>query len=453
MARRIFLVLAATAAASSGIRTGPVRSNFVRLVKVAPTTYELQTADVRLSLRDDARGGDAFDVDLLSTVHVADASYYHGIQAQCDTYDRVLFELIVDDSLVETKTDEVTGVAVRRLSTPLRAAPALLSLAERNGLDTQVEALDCTLPGWVLADVTRRQLSVQEARLQQPGLAAGRNTLAPGFASLATPLRLLLVGPTAASKSSRGSALRPLLSLLPAPELCLLLDDWITSGGPELSPALRALATALGRMDLGAARRISFAQTLAAGETTQEGSLAGALVRWRNGRAVDAVEAARDAGCTTLALVYGALHMRDLRSRLLQRYTLLDISEPTWRTAWTVSVPVDDDDDGSLRSMVTLGAAGAVLLLVDALDWIDAIEALLRALAGPLAGAVAALAPAALADYAPSAAGAPAAAAGPVLLEAALYVARHALLYLALQRWAFEYSSRWWAVEADDKAG
>ena len=28
----------------------------------------------------------------------------------------------------------------------------------------------------------------------------------------------------------------------------------------------------------------------------------------------------------------------------------------------------------------------------------------------------------------------------------ALYLARHALLYLAIQRWAFEWDARWWAV-------
>ena len=219
--------------------TQALRSNYVRLFKstadaVAPA-YELQTADVRLTLRDD---GGVFSVDLLSTVHVAEREYYRDLQARGEQYDRTLFELIVDGSLVTTQQDEATGTQVRRLSTPLRAAPALKELAARNGLDTQVEALDCTRARWVLADVTRRQLSVQEARLQQPGLARGRNTLAPGFGTLAAPLRLLLVGPTGSNKNSQSSALRPLLSFLPAPELCWLLDDWITAG------ACRALALA-----------------------------------------------------------------------------------------------------------------------------------------------------------------------------------------------------------------
>ena len=34
-------------------------------------------------------------------------------------------------------------------------------------------------------------------------------------------------------------------------------------------------------------------------------------------------------------------------------------------------------------------------------------------------------------------------------LAAVLYLGRHALLYLALQRWAFQWDARWWAVESD----
>ena len=300
---------------------GPVRSNYVRLAR-SPSSgaLELQTAMVRLALRDPA-SGDAFSVDLLSTVHVADASYYAELQAICESeYDRVLFELIVDDSLVGSEADGATGRTVRRLSAPLRASPGLQALADRNGLATQVESLDCCRPQWVLADVSKRQLTVQEARLQTPGLALGRNTLAPGFGGLAMPLRLLIVGPTGG-----GGALRPLLSLLPAPEVCLLLDDWVSSGGAAPAPTLRALAAALGRLDLAAARQLSFAQTLAAGETTQEGSLSGSLVRWRNARAVAEVEGALEAGKSRLALLYGALHMRDLRARLLQNYELVSV--------------------------------------------------------------------------------------------------------------------------------
>ena len=186
-------------------------------------------------------------------------------------------------------------------------------------------------------------------------------------------------------------------------------------------------------------------------------------MRWRNARAVAEVDAARAAGCTKVALVYGALHMRDLRSRLLQRYSLVSVDEPIWRTAWSVGVPAEDKGAPGRspgRSVLVLAALSLVLLAVDAFDWIDCTEAVLRTVAVQLTPAIGALAPelygggggglgAAAADAATTAAtDTPAVA----LLEALLYLGRHALLYLALQRWAFEWDSRWWAVEADDEA-
>ena len=112
-----------------------------------------------------------------------------------------------------------------------------------------------------------------------------------------------------------------------------------------------------------AARRLSFAQTLAAGETSQEGTLSGSLVRWRNARALEEVDAALAAGCTRLALLYGALHQRDMRSRLLQRFTLEAVSEPEWQAAWRIPVP---RDEGDTRGMATLAVLAVGLFALDA---------------------------------------------------------------------------------------
>lgn len=404
-----------------------VRSNYLRLIRTQPDAFELQTAEVGLTLRN--ASGATFSVDLLSTVHLADEDYYSQLQRECDGYEEVLFELIVDESLVALGSEPATIRATRRLSKPLRASEQLRTLAERNGLRTQVDSLDCLQPNWVLADVTRRELSIQERRLQAPGLATGRNTLAPGFGALSMPLRLLIVGP-ASLGSTQASVLRPLLYLLPAPEACLLLDDWVASGGATPAPALLPLVGAIGRFDWTAARQLSFAQTLTSGETTQEGSLAGALVRWRNARAVDEVDAAVRAGRRRVALLYGALHMRDLRSRLLQRYDLVSVGSPRWRTAWRVQVPPNDGEgDGSLLILIVLIVG---LLALDAADWIECVETILQAAVSAAVGG-----PGSLAE----AGGA-----------ATLYLGRHALLYLAIQRWAFEWDSRWWAVEAEEAA-
>ena len=41
---------------------------------------------------------------------------------------------------------------------------------------------------------------------------------------------------------------------------------------------------------------------------------------------------------------------------------------------------------------------------------------------------------------------------GAALGAAALYLGRHALLYLAIQRWVFEWDSRWWAKGSQEAA-
>lgn len=143
-------------------------SNYIRLRRTR-TAVELQTATVELSLVDEQRGGKPFELGLVSTVHLAEPPYYAALQAEADGakdadgqrqggYDRVLFELLADESSVET---DASGA--RRLREPLQAAPALASLAASNRLTTQVGALDCTRDDrWVLADVSRAELAAKQ---------------------------------------------------------------------------------------------------------------------------------------------------------------------------------------------------------------------------------------------------------------------------------------------------
>ena len=274
------------------------KSNYIRLQRTE-NALELQTAMVSLALSDKATG-QPFELGLLSTVHLAEQPYYVTLQQVCDDsgYDRVLFELLVDESSVS-----VDEQGARRLTVPLHPSPALSAEAARNRLATQVGTLDCRRDDrWVLADVSRAEWLAQGA---DAGFGAPFAD-APARLSVIAPLRSLLTsGPPKDSSDFRPSPLRLLLALLPAPEAALLLDDWVASRGAVPAPIVLELVSALSRLDWGAASRLSFAQTLAGGESTQQGSLAGALVRWRNGRAIEEVERARQAGCSKVALVYG----------------------------------------------------------------------------------------------------------------------------------------------------
>ena len=442
-------------------------SNYIRLERTQ-SAMELQTASVVLSMIDEATGK-PFELGLLSTVHLAELPYYESLQRDADSgYDRVLFELLVDEAFVDTD-----AAGLRRLKDDLQPAPALAALAARNRLTTQVGALNCRRDDrWVLADVSRAELQAKEA---DAGFGAPFAD-APARSKLIAPLRSIFSSgpPTdAAGGQFQPNPLRLLLTLLPAPEAALLLDDWVASRGATPAPILVALGSALSRLDWGVASRLSFAQTLASGEATQSGTLAGALVRWRNSRALDEVERALGSGCERIALLYGALHMRDLRAKLQARYRLVEVSEPRWETAWSISLPLDEamlsmegskegaapaalgaSGAGSMPALAMLRAVAAPaavligLLAVDASDWLGLLGDLIHALPSD------ALAQRLTLDtggsWVAASDGAEPLSAGAALLACGLYFGRHAVLYLALQRWTFQWDSRWWAAESGE---
>ena len=433
------------------------KSNYIRLQRTRDA-LELQTASVSLALMD-RETRKPFELSLLSTVHLAEPPYYAALQRACDEYgyDRILYELLVDETSVS-----VDEAGARRLSVELQPSPGLAAMAARNRLTTQVGALDCQRDGrWVLADVSRTEWLEKEA---DAGFGAPFAD-APARLKLIAPLRSLLTsGPPKDTSDFRPSPLRLLLALLPAPEAALLLDDWIASRGAAPAPVLLALSSAISRFDWGVAGRLSFAQTLASGESTQAGSLAGALVRWRNARAIEEVDRALAAGCAKVALLYGALHMRDLRAKLQAKYKLVGVSEPQWNTAWSIPLPPDEVTDAiesgvdprsalaMLRGLLTPLLALLLLLAVDASDWLGVVGSFIHALPTDQLAADANLIEAyagfgviaAPADAAPGSA-------GEAVLSAALYMLRHAILYLALERWVFEWDARWWAVESSDE--
>ena len=157
--------------------------------------------------------------------------------------------------------------------------------------------------------------------------------------------------------------------------------------------------------------------------------------------------------------------MRDLRAKLQAQYKLVGVSEPVWLTAWSIPLPPAsalagggsaEDGGGDLRPSSTVAMlrgllppllALLALLAIDASDWLGVLGDVFRALpsADPnlldvATGVNTASVPTDAVRISPAEAA----------LAVALYMLRHALLYFALERWAFEWDARWWAVESDD---
>ena len=73
-----------------GAQPEPLRE-YLRLVELSDGSWELQSATATFRRPD----GEPLEVSLAATVHVGDASYYQGLQDECESsYDCVLFELI-----------------------------------------------------------------------------------------------------------------------------------------------------------------------------------------------------------------------------------------------------------------------------------------------------------------------------------------------------------------------
>mmetsp|Transcript_3557 Transcript_3557/g.10348 ORF Transcript_3557/g.10348 Transcript_3557/m.10348 type:complete len:545 (+) Transcript_3557:147-1781(+) len=444
-------------------------SPYLRLRPTSQGAWAVETAVVSCALRDRASGS-RLTVDLFSTVHLASGEYYAGIKDACTArYERVLFEMIADGSCFERGAD-----GARRLVRPLQASDQQRVLAAQYGLTAQMDALDLCGDPFVHSDMLSAELGEAASSLATGGPLLDRAAEALGG---------LVRG---ASAPGTGAAARVPLRLaawaLPAPELLLLLDDWIASGGASPAPALRPIARAALRGDFAAARSLALAQTLAQGDRSQGRTVAGEMVRQRNARAVEEVGRAAAAGCSRVALLFGALHMRDMRQLLARRFDLEAASISEWRTAWLIGsttsaevTPGGGGGGGTAADGVVLLFAGATTLAFDAADWFDALGAGFGGVevaaphtaAYPTFGSYrSGLEPDAshpLLPYRPavsssadltarccrSTAVLPQAAVGGALL----YFLRHAAVYATLSAYAFDWDRRWYVEQGSGGGG
>ena len=240
-----------------------------------------------------AAGSPVVTVDLHAQIHFGDASYYRYFDdddAFGSRYDRVLYELIVEDRFLEPSSSSSSSLRtaptagggapiLRRLIpapsprggegcvNPVASTQADRDTASQYGLQCQVDGIRYCREGWVHADLTREEFL---ARLESDGVDGGRErrrrpppkqrgrrplwALAsassasyPGSELVSSLLRPLATTTAATSSSPDGSAaltrrlfthlflpgdalsgwIRAALWLgVPSPELSIMLVDW-----------------------------------------------------------------------------------------------------------------------------------------------------------------------------------------------------------------------------------
>jgi hypothetical protein len=330
---------------------------------------ELETAVTTLERKRKDHGIQT--IELHAQIHFGSQDYldYYNSQEFTSRFDRVYYELLVDDELMITASDN-SQERVLAKDVPLMASPSDRTTAYQYGLKCQVDVIDYAKPNWIHADLTRQEfgnlLQASNPPKKNPNqpqnqptqpLWALASTAAtwPGAEALSAMIRPVTPStPVALRLFSNlflpGSALATVLRLLfwilvPAPELSVMLLDWSsilprpTGGGVSqvAVPVLELLVTG----QIQQARQLVFGQVLVSGQTSYNTNNNNhqLLISARNDHALQILQQSLDReDCDTIALLYGAMHCPDLYQKLL-RQGFVPASTKTWRTAWSVRIP------------------------------------------------------------------------------------------------------------------
>lgn len=230
-------------------------------------------------------------LDLVAAVHLADAAYYQALNRQFKSYQVVLYELILPESMAGQKLpsqfDSGSGIS------QIQAV-----IASSMGLTTQLSKINYAAPNFVHADLTQEALSQAMANRQESLLTYLQNALTQANSQTA-------------STSSLGVSEQ---------ELNQLNLIGLISGQPSAqdSKTLKKLMAATMTSPNGFLNQM---------ENT-------AIIADRNQAALSVLQKQLRAGKRNLALFYGAAHMPDLQARLQKKGW--KVTNTSWLKAWTI---------------------------------------------------------------------------------------------------------------------
>jgi pheromone shutdown protein TraB len=221
-------------------------------------------------------------VELISAVHIGEKDYYQTINQRFTAYDAVLYELVAPRGTRISKGEKEHKSIVSNLQSGMRNVL---------GMSMQLEEVDYTVGNLVHAD-----LSPEEFRESM----VKRNESVSGMIGKAW-----LVGlGQQYSRKSIASEMRFFRNLM--------------SGNRELAVKIFAAE--------------QMVQSLGMGEAI-EGSEGSTLVSERNKKALQVLRQEIDSGKKTLAIFYGAAHMKDIAERLVSEFHFKPV-KVEWMDAW-----------------------------------------------------------------------------------------------------------------------
>ncbi|MQL75156.1 hypothetical protein Taro_007512 [Colocasia esculenta] len=270
-------------------------------------------------------------VDLVSTIHIADKEYFMTLQKELESYDCVLYEMVASRESLENRKNQVTS---KRLKASRSKGFNILGFIQRQmarilSLDFQLDCLDYQDSKWCHADLdyeTFRSLQLERGEsfftfAKDMTVRSTKALIQPTLPDDLDPWRSKLLW------ASRVLPM-PLFGLLIIGSVCAPAENQATDY-PELE--------ALSRLDFGAAMKIFLARRLTSEfkqitSTIEEKSV---IIGERNKVAAEELRRAMDSGNQRIAVLYGGGHMPDLGRRLREEFDMVP-AKVHWVTAWAI---------------------------------------------------------------------------------------------------------------------
>ncbi|KAI8023643.1 hypothetical protein LOK49_LG03G01367 [Camellia lanceoleosa] len=271
-------------------------------------------------------------VDLVSTIHIADKEYFATLQKELETYDCVLYEMVASRESLEGR--QYRG-ATKKLKASRSRGFNILGCIQRQmarllALDFQLDCLDYQAENWYHADLDYETFKLLQHEKGESFFTFARDMTLRSTKAMVQPTSIPEeLGPWR-SKLLWASRVLP----MPLVGLVIIGSVCADVGSPRSEyPELEALS----RLDFGAAMKVFLAKRLTSEFTqvTADVEEKSVIIGERNRAATEALQRAIDEGHNKIAILYGGGHMPDLGRRLRDEFDLIP-SGVQWITAWSI---------------------------------------------------------------------------------------------------------------------
>ncbi|OMO58096.1 hypothetical protein COLO4_34874 [Corchorus olitorius] len=287
-------------------------------------------------------------VDLVSTIHIADKEYFETLQKELAPYDCVLYEMVASRESLENRRNPAKA---KRLKSSRSRGFNILGCIQRQMarilmLDFQLDCLDYQADNWYHADLDYETFKLLQTEKGESFFTFARDM------TLKSTKALVQSASIPEDLDPWRSKLLWASRVLPMPLLGLVIIGGVCADvGSQASdyPELEALS----RLDFGAAMKVFLAKRLTSEFTqvTADVEERSVIIGERNRAAIEALRRSIEDGHNKIAILYGGGHMPDLGRRLREEFDLVP-SRVQWITAW--SITKRDLDSDSLPFLKTM---------------------------------------------------------------------------------------------------